>query len=77
MDQSLLPNIYDFISHTHPFSLLSTIEKDAMATSIKIVYYAKDDIIRDESLCSTGLFMIRTGALEQINNDGSLRAVWV
>lgn len=73
MDQSLLPNIYDFISHTHPFSLLSTIEKDAMATSIKIVYYAKDDIIRDESLCSTGLFMIRTGALEQINNDGSLR----
>ena len=74
MDQSLLPNIYDFISHTHPFSQLSTIEKDAMATSIKIVYYAKDDIIKNEDITQKGLFMIRTGSLEQINNDGSLRA---
>lgn len=74
MDSSLLPNIYDFIAHTYPFSMLSTLEQDTLAASVKIAYYAKDDVLRDENLSGVGLFMIRTGCAEQINNDGTLRA---
>ena len=74
MDQSLLPNIYDFISHTYPFSLLNTLEQDALAAATKISYYSTEDVLQDEALTSVGLFMIRTGAVEQINKDGTLRA---
>ena len=34
MDQSLLPNIYDFISHTYPFTRLNTLEQDALAAQV-------------------------------------------
>ncbi len=74
IESSLLPNIYDFIAHTYPFSLLSTLEQDTLAASVKISYYTKDDVLADESLSGVGLFMIRTGAAEQINKDGTLRA---
>ncbi len=74
MDQSLLPNIYDFIDHTPPFSQLSPLEKDALAASIKIFYFSTDDELKDEDLCSCGLYMIRSGAVEQINKDGTLRS---
>lgn len=74
MDSSLLPNIYDFIAHTYPFSMLSTLEQDTLAAAVKIAYYAKDDEICDEALSGVGLFMLRTGCAEQINRDGSLRA---
>lgn len=74
MDNSLLPNIYDFISHTYPFSMLSTLEQDTLAASVKITYYTKNDVLVDDTLTGVGLFMIRTGAVEQINKDGTLRA---
>ena len=75
MDLSLLPNVYEFISNTYPFSKLSDLEKDAMATKIKISYHTPDDVLVDESLSGIGLFMIKTGVVEDINkSDGSLRA---
>ena len=74
MDQSLLPNIYDFISHTYPFTRLNTLEQDALAAQVKISYYTPEETLQDESLTGIGLFMIRTGAVEQINKDGTLRA---
>lgn len=74
MDQSLLPNIYDFVSHCYPFSMLSTFERDILATAVKITYHAKDEVMQDEALTGAGLFMIRTGSAEQINKDGTLRA---
>ena len=74
MDQSLLPNIYDFISHTYPFSKLDPLEKDAVTTAVKISYHSTQDELCDETLAGAGLFMIRTGAAEEVNPDGSLRA---
>lgn len=74
LDKSLLPNIYDFISHTYPFSLLDQLSQDAVATSIKISYYSTEDCLDNEQICSVGLFMIRAGAIEQINKDGTLRS---
>lgn len=75
MDQSLLPNIYDFISHTYPFSQLNTLEQDAVATAIKISYHSVDDELNNENLTGAGLYMIRAGIVEEINKtDNSLRA---
>lgn len=74
LDKSLLPNIFDFIANTYPFSLLDQLSLDAISTSIKISYYSTEDCLIDEQLCSVGLFMIRSGAIEQINTDGSLRS---
>ncbi|MGN0902329.1 MAG: DUF294 nucleotidyltransferase-like domain-containing protein, partial [Succinivibrio sp.] len=75
MDKSLLPNIFEFISKTYPFSQLNEMQKDALATKIKISYYSKDDVLKDQDLAGTGLFMIRTGVVEERNkSDHSLRA---
>ena len=74
MENSLLPNIYDFLAHTYPFSALSTLTQDTLAAAVKISYYAKEDVLTDDQLTGVGLFMIRTGSCEQINKDGTLRA---
>ena len=75
MDKSLLPNIFEFISKTYPFSQLDALEKDATATKIQITYHATGDVLEDEDLAGAGLFMIRTGVVEQRNkSDNSLRA---
>lgn len=74
MDQSLLPSIYDFISHTYPFSQLSPLETDAVAAAIRISYKSTDDTLDNEDLTG-GLYMVRTGAAEEVNkNDNTLRA---
>lgn len=75
MDQSLLPNIYDFISNTYPFSLLKPLEKDAVAAAVKISYHTPGDRLDNKDLCGAGLYMIRSGEAEEINkSDRSLRA---
>lgn len=75
MDQSLLPNIYDFISHTYPFSQLDTLALDAVATAVKISYHSPDDVLDNEQLAGAGLYMVRVGAAEEVNKaDNSLRS---
>ena len=59
MDKSLLPNIYEFISHTYPFSQLNDLEKDATATKIQITYHTPGEELNNETLAGIGLFMIR------------------
>lgn len=74
MDKSLLPNIYEFISNTYPFSQLNDLEKDATATKIKITYHAPGDVLVDKTLAGAGLFMVRAGVVEtRYKNDNSLR----
>ena len=63
MDKSLLPNIYEFISKTYPFSQLSELEKDATATKIQITYHSPGDVLEDETLAGAGLFMVRAGVV--------------
>lgn len=75
MDQSLLPNIYDFISKTYPFSQLSPLEMDAVATAVKISYHQPGDILDNADLAGAGLYLVRTGACEELTKpDGKLRA---
>ncbi|MGN1281125.1 MAG: putative nucleotidyltransferase substrate binding domain-containing protein [Succinivibrio sp.] len=75
MDKSLLPNIYEFISNTYPFSQLNDLEKDATATKIQITYHTTGEELDNENLAGAGLFMIRAGVVEERNkSDGSLRA---
>ena len=69
MDKSLLPNIYEFVSKTYPFTLLSEFERDIMATKIKINYYKKDEVLENDSITGVGLFMIRTGLVETRNTE--------
>ena len=74
MDKSLLPNIYEFISKTYPFSQLNDLEKDVTATKIQITYHSPGDVLEDESLAGAGLFMVRAGVVEtRYKNDNSLR----
>lgn len=74
MDPALLPNIYDFIAHTYPFSYLTTLEQDALAARVHISYHARGTDLRDEELTHRGIFLIRTGAVEERLEDGTLRA---
>ena len=75
MDKSLLPNIYEFISNTYPFSQLNDLEKDATATKIQISYHTTGEELNNETLAGAGLFMIRAGVVEERNKtDGTLRA---
>lgn len=74
-NKSLLPNIYEFISKTYPFSQLNDLEKDATATQISISYHSTGEELDNEALAGAGLYMIRTGVVEERNKpDNSLRA---
>ncbi len=74
MDQSLLPNVYEFISRTHPFSQLNDLERDAIAAAIKISYRKQGDVLTAPELYGTGLFIVRTGAAEQRSREDTLLA---
>ena len=66
-NKSLLPNIYEFISKTYPFSQLNDLEKDATATQISISYHSTGEELDNEALAGAGLYMIRTGVVEERN----------
>lgn len=74
MDQSLLPNIFDFLSRTDPFDTLSPEEREKLAASVDISYLAQGDKLDGSRIVGTGLYMVRTGAVEQRYPDGALRA---
>ncbi|MBQ9273601.1 MAG: CBS domain-containing protein [Succinivibrio sp.] len=75
MDQSLLPNIYDFISSTPPFSQLEQLQKDTVATAVVISYHGKGEVLQNEELTGQGLFLIRSGSAEQLDAEsGTLLA---
>ncbi len=73
-ESSLLPNIVNFLSNIHPFDLLPTDDQKALAGAVDILYLMKDQTLAQEQLVGKGLFIIRSGAVEQRLPSGELRA---
>ena len=74
MDHSLLPNIYHFISGLDPFDKLSDKLLENISRYITISYLAKGENISAEQLSQGYLYIIRTGAIEQLELNGDFRA---
>lgn len=74
MEQSLLPNIFDYLSTVDPFDHLTVEARNALASSVDILYLMKGEVLDDHKIVGQGLFIVRLGAVEQCNPDRSLRA---
>ncbi|MEI6896560.1 MAG: putative nucleotidyltransferase substrate binding domain-containing protein [Psychromonas sp.] len=75
MNQTLIPNIHDFIAKIDPFDKLPSSLQRKIASSIKITYLAQGEQIHfggEHQL--RYLYVIRTGAMEQRKHNGMLRA---
>ena len=73
MESSLLPNIVSFLSEVDPFDLLHEEERHALAASVDILYLKQNEILPGEHIVGQGLYLVRTGAIDQNHPDGSLR----
>ncbi|MDN3681753.1 putative nucleotidyltransferase substrate binding domain-containing protein [Vibrio tapetis subsp. quintayensis] len=76
MQQSLLPNIIQFISQIDPFDKLPKPILIKLAEKVQITYLGKGEVI---DLCKDKktekfLYIVRTGSMEQRKPDGVLRA---
>lgn len=74
MEQSLLPNIYSFLSTVSPFTHISSDELNALSAKIDILYLAKGKSLSTDKVIGQGLYIVRLGAVEQYNLDQTLRA---
>lgn len=74
MTLSLVPNIYSFLSELDPFDKLSNSLINEISRYVLITYLAKGECIDPEQLREGYLYIIRTGAIEQSEVDGELRA---
>ncbi|MGR5411326.1 DUF294 nucleotidyltransferase-like domain-containing protein [Vibrio astriarenae] len=75
MNDSLLPNIIQFISQIDPFDKVPKSALRELSSEIEITYLAKGETI--ELGCEgkkKSLYVIRTGSMEQRKADGVLRA---
>ena len=73
MESSLLPNIVSFLSEVDPFDLLHEEERHALAASVDILYLKQNENLPGEYIVGQGLYLVRTGAIDQNHPDGSLR----
>ena len=74
MNQSLLPNIQDFIAHIDPFDKLSEAIQKQVAASVQITYLSQGESISPEQQSQEKyLYIVRTGAMEQRKLNGQLR----
>lgn len=75
MNDSLLPNIVEFISQIDPFDKVPKRALRELSSEIEITYLAKGETV---DLAGEGtkksLYVIRTGSMEQRKADGVLRA---
>ena len=74
MESSLLPNIVSFLSSVDPFEQLSLDVRNQLSASVDILYLKQGESLAGEHIVGKGLFIVRTGAVEQHNLNGSLRA---
>ncbi|MEI6860059.1 MAG: putative nucleotidyltransferase substrate binding domain-containing protein [Shewanella sp.] len=75
MDESLIPNIVDFIGRIDPFDQLSTPVLKDVASCISITYLGRGEQIQfSDNSNEKYLYIIRTGSMEQRKPDGVLRA---
>ncbi|GIU49899.1 MULTISPECIES: putative nucleotidyltransferase substrate binding domain-containing protein [Shewanella] len=75
MDESLLPNVIQFIGQIDPFDKLpKTVVRD-LAEVVKIIYVAQGEVV-DLSADNEEkhLYIVRSGAMEQRKKSGVLRA---
>lgn len=74
MDTPLLPNIVAFIKLIAPFSQLDSAVLDAIARQAEIVYLGKGEQLEPDETSRQFLYLIRSGVIEQREQDGRLRA---
>jgi len=74
MDTSLLPNIVAFLKMIVPFNHLSLAVLDTIARQVEIVYLGKGEFLYQEEKPCRFLYLIRSGVIEQREQNGSLRA---
>lgn len=74
MDTSLIPNIELFIATLFPFNQLPSSLVQRIASQIMIRYIPKGEAVIDEQSAVDFLYIIRIGEVEQIHQDGELRA---
>ncbi|MGY5581924.1 DUF294 nucleotidyltransferase-like domain-containing protein [Vibrio cincinnatiensis] len=74
MERSLLPNIVSYLSSIDPFERLGTQEQEALAAAVDILYLKQGKPLAGEHIVGQGLYLVRTGAVEQYHTDGTLRA---
>ncbi|SMY16332.1 DUF294 nucleotidyltransferase-like domain-containing protein [Photobacterium aquimaris] len=72
MSETLIPNIVEFMAAVDPFDKLDRKTLRDIAGMITIRYLGKGEVIDLQE--SDQLYLLRTGAVEQRNLDGSLRA---
>lgn len=72
MSETLIPNIVEFMGAVDPFDKLNPKTLRDVAGMITIRYFGKGEVI-DLQECDQ-LYLLRTGAVEQRNLDGTLRA---
>ncbi|OBU17275.1 hypothetical protein AYY19_12790 [Photobacterium aquimaris] len=72
MSETLIPNIVEFMAAVDPFDKLDRKTLRDIAGMITIRYFGKGEVIDLQE--SDQLYLLRTGAVEQRNLDGSLRA---
>lgn len=74
MSETLIPNIELFIANIDPFSRLSNELLTRVIGSIKIIYLVQGEQIPfPKKEKDKYLFIVRTGSVEQISADGTLR----
>ncbi|OOS02439.1 histidine kinase [Canicola haemoglobinophilus] len=78
MDSSLIPNIELFIAQVPPFTHLPQDLIRIAAQNIEIRYIPKGELITNDQTDSLNnnenLYIVRMGAVEQVNKSGQLRA---
>ncbi|MCL1067433.1 DUF294 nucleotidyltransferase-like domain-containing protein [Shewanella olleyana] len=75
MDESLLPNVIQFIGQIDPFDKLPKAVVRELAEVVKIIYVAQGEVV-DLSADNQEkhLYIVRSGAMEQRKKSGVLRA---
>ncbi|WP_394132218.1 putative nucleotidyltransferase substrate binding domain-containing protein [Shewanella maritima] len=75
MDESLIPNIVDFIGQIDPFDQLPADVLKEVAACISITYLGRGEQIHfSEDSSEKYLYIVRTGSMEQRKPDGVLRS---
>ncbi|HBO37842.1 MAG TPA: histidine kinase, partial [Pasteurellaceae bacterium] len=75
MDTSLIPNIELFIGQVSPFNHLPKAMITQITSNIEIRYIPKGEaVVSENETDNYFLYIIRIGAVKQVNKDGELRA---
>lgn len=74
MEPSLIPMVKQFISQRDPFDRLDDMQLDQLVNSVEISYLTQREVLKPHQIAGQGLYLVRTGAVEQRYEDGSLRA---